>query len=150
MLEVTAFDVVEIPAVATHELRREVLRRGRPDQDVDFPEDHIEDAFHLGAKAGDTLLGVASFAPSPSEHRPGKVAFQLRGMAVLDEHQGLGIGRRLLDEAVRRLRERSAQVLWANGRDSALGFYERWGMTVVGDGFVTPAGIPHHVVICDL
>ena len=150
MLEVTAFDVVEIPADATHDLRREVLRRGRPDQDVDFPEDHIEGAFHLGAKAGDTLLGVASFAPSESEYRPGKAAYQLRGMAVLDEHQGLGIGRRLLDEAARRLHERRAEVLWANGRDSALAFYERWGMEVIGDGFVNHAGIPHHVVIYDL
>jgi GNAT superfamily N-acetyltransferase len=148
--EVSAIEVVELPAEATHALRREVLRRGRPDQDVNFPEDHLDAAFHLGARGNDgSLLGVASFSPNETEHRAGKVAYQLRGMAVLDEYQGFGIGRRLLDEAAARLRERGVEVLWANGRDSALGFYERWGMEVVGDVFVTPSGIPHHVVVYD-
>ena len=151
MPEVTAIEVVDVPAAATHDLRRLVLRGGDPNSDVDFPEDRVEGAFHLGAKSNDgTLLGVASFSPQETEHRPGKVAVQLRGMAVLEKHQGLGVGKRLLDEAARRLRERGVDVLWANGRDSALGFYERWGMDVVGDGFVTPSGIPHHVVVYDL
>lgn len=151
MPEVTDIAVVEVPAEATHELRREVLRSGRPDADVNFPEDHVAGAFHLGARASDgTLLGVASFSPRDAEHEPGRRAYQLRGMAVLEAHQGLGVGRRLLDEAVARLRNAGAEVLWANGRDSALGFYERWGMRVVGDGFVNPAGIPHHVVVFDL
>ena len=149
--EVTAIEVVEIPAEATHDLRRQVLRGGRADSDVDFPEDRAPGAFHLGAKApGGELVGVATFSPQVTDHRPGKAAFQLRGMAVVESQQGAGIGRRLLDVAVARLRSGGAEVLWANGRDSALGFYERWGMEVVGDGFATATGIPHHVVIYDL
>ena len=151
MPEVTAIEVVDVPPEATHDLRREVLRGGNPDSDVNFPEDHVNGAFHLGARAGDgTLLGVASFSPRETEHRPARSAYQLRGMAVLEIHQGLGIGKRLLDEAAARLRNLGIEVLWANGRDSALGFYERWGMQVVGDGFVNPGGIPHHVVVYDL
>ena len=150
MPEVTAIEVVEVPAEATHALRREVLRGGNPDSDVNFPEDHVAGAFHLGARAGDgTLLGVASFSPRDTDHRPGRSAYQLRGMAVVEAQQGLGVGRRLLGEAADRLRKLGVEVLWANGRDSALGFYERWGMEVVGDGFVNPAGIPHHVVVYD-
>lgn len=151
MPEVSAIEVVEVPPEATHSLRRSVLRKGMPEADVDFAEDHLEGAFHLGARDADgALLGVATFSPQATPHRPGATAYQLRGMAVSEEHQGLGVGRRLLDEAVSRLRERGVAVLWGNGRDSALGFYEQWGMQVVGEGFITPIGIPHHVVIFDL
>jgi hypothetical protein len=41
-------------------------------------------------------------------------------------------------------------VLWANARDTALGFYVSYGMHVVGDGFVATPGLPHHVVVLDL
>ncbi|MFP5328223.1 MAG: GNAT family N-acetyltransferase [Acidimicrobiia bacterium] len=151
MGDVAAVEVVEIPAEATHDLRRAVLRGGRADADVDFPEDRVEGAFHLGGWTSDgELVGVATFSPRDTEHRPGRRAYQLRGMAVLESHQGAGVGRQLLDVAAARLREAGAEVLWANGRDTALGFYRRWGMDVVGDGFVNPAGIPHHVVIYDL
>lgn len=151
MGDVAAVEVVEIPAEATHELRRLVLRGGRADADVDFPEDRADGAFHLGARTADgDLVGVATFAPRDSDHRPGRRAYQLRGMAVHESHQGAGVGRHLLDQAAVRLRDVGAEVLWANGRDTALGFYRRWGMEVVGDGFVNAAGIPHHVVIYDL
>jgi hypothetical protein len=41
--------------------------------------------------------------------------------------------------------------VWANARDSALGFYERAGFTVAGDGFVTDdTRLPHHAVVLDL
>jgi predicted GNAT family N-acyltransferase len=42
-----------------------------------------------------------------------------------------------------------ARRLWANGRDTALGFYERFGFRVVGDGIVL-SGLPHHRIELDL
>lgn len=150
MAEGGGVEVVEVPPGDTHALRRLVLRGGDPTSDVDFPEDRVEGAFHLAARRGADVVGVASFSPQPSPFRPGSHCFQLRGMAVDESLQRGGIGRALLDAAVKKLRERGAEVLWANGRDSAIGFYERWGMEVVGDGFVNTRGIPHHVVIRDL
>ena len=45
-------------------------------------------------------------------------------------------------------RNRGAEVLWANGRDTALGFYERIGFRVDGDGFVDDEmHLEHHVVL---
>jgi GNAT superfamily N-acetyltransferase len=145
--------VAEIGAAQTHDLRRRVLRDGRPENLV-FPEDDRPGAFHLGVKpalAG-PLVAVASFSPEETPYRPGRPAVRLRGMATDHACQGQGMGRRLLEEAVQRLRDDGVAVLWGNGRDSALGFYQPLGFEVVGAGFLAgPAGdIPHHVVLLDL
>jgi ribosomal protein S18 acetylase RimI-like enzyme len=72
-------------------------------------------------------------------------------MAVDTGHQRSGIGRQLLDVALERLRNAGFEVLWANARDTALPFYRRLGMEVVGDGFLTSdTKLPHHVVLMDL
>ena len=145
--------VAEIEAAETHDLRRRVLRDGRSEHLV-FPEDDRPGAFHLGARAAPDgpLVAVASFAPEPTPHRPGRSAVRLRGMVTEPDRQGQGLGRALLDQAVDRLRAGGAEVLWANARDSALGFYHRLGFDVVGDGFLAgPAhDIPHHIVVLDL
>ena len=99
-----------------------------------------------GAVDFDLIVGVATLFPSAFEGR--EDAWQLRGMAVAPEVQGSGVGGMLLDEGVRIARKAGATLLWANGRDTAVGFYERQGWKVVGDGFVYgPAGLPHHLVV---
>ena len=144
--------VAEVDAEATHDLRRRVLRGGRPDANVRFPEDARAGAFHLAVFDPDAgpALCVASFSPEPTPFRPARSAFRLRGMATDQAYQGRGLGRQLMQEAVRLLKERGAEVLWANARDTALAFYEGIGMEVAGEGFVTETGIPHHVVVLDL
>ena len=139
-------------------LRRRVLRADTPDAPPDFPEDRLPTTLHLAAFPKSTSGGdvdfrepvaVATFFPAAWEDRHD--AWQLRGMAVAPEAQGTGIGAVLLAEGVRRAREAGATLLWANGRDSAVGFYERQGWKVVGEGFeYGPARLPHHVVILDL
>jgi GNAT superfamily N-acetyltransferase len=143
--------VVTVPAADCHHLRRQVLRDGRADAAVAFPGDDDPAALHLAALVGSHLIGVASFLPGTTPLRPGAPAVQLRGMAVEPAHQGTGIGTALMQTALDRLRSDGVAVLWANARDSALGFYEHLGMTVTGDGFRTAdTGLPHHVVVLDL
>ena len=143
--------MVEVPAAGTHDLRRRVLRENRPDADVVFGGDEVAGAFHLAVVDGEgAVVAVGSFAPEPTPVRPGRAAFRLRGMATDPAFQGRGLGRMLMAAAVDRLRREGAQVLWANARDSALGFYEGLGWEVVGDSFLTEIGIPHHVAVLDL
>jgi len=140
-----------IDASECHPLRRAVLRAGDPAAVVDWPEDSAAGAFHLGVRSDATLVAVASFAPVATPMRPRAQAWQLRGMAVEPARQRCGYGVALLDAALTRLRAKGADVLWANARDTAVGFYVRYGMRVVGDGFVQPdTGLPHHVVVLDL
>jgi GNAT superfamily N-acetyltransferase len=135
--------IVEITSVETHDLRSRVLRGGGGHDG--FPEDELSGTFHVGARVGDgAIVGVATFVPREEG------MWQLRGMAVEPDRHGEGIGTAILDYAMKRLRDRGARLAWANGRDTALGFYERAGWTVVGDGYVLPVAegesMPHHRV----
>ena len=126
-------------------LRRRVLRTGTPSTDTRFAEDDWPDTFHLGARdEGGALLAVITFV------RRGDEA-QLRGMATEPSAQRTGAGRLVFEAGVARLRADGVRALWAKARDSALGFYERMGMHVEGDGYVTEeTGMPHHTVVMDL
>jgi GNAT superfamily N-acetyltransferase len=140
--------VAEIDAQRTHDLRRRVLREGMPDQNVDFAHDRDPGAIHLAALEGERVVAVATFWPEPA---PAVIdahgaAVRLRGMAVDPEWQGQGLGRLLMKHAYALLPRRGFDLLWANARDTAIGFYERMGMDVVGEGFVA-VGLPHHVVV---
>ena len=144
--------VVELALTETYDLRRRVLRAGTPSDDVTFPEDARPGTFHLGVRNGDGIpIATATFCVAATPWRPDARAVQLRGMAVDSGAQQHGVGRRLLLTAIERIRAGGGEVLWANARDSALGFYERIGMEVVGDGYVTAdTRLPHHVVVLDL
>ena len=142
--------VVEVDAEATYDLRRRVLRGDRPDADVRFPQDAVPGTFHLAVMDGGSVVAVASFSPEATPRRPGARAVRVRGMAVEPRFQGTGAGRLLLEAATARLRGEGVDVVWANGRDSALGFYRRLGWQVAGEGFTTAEGIPHHVVLTEL
>lgn len=142
--------VVELDAPATHDLRRRVLRTHLPDTSVDFPEDLLPGTVHLGVvDESGTVVAIATLTPEPTPLRPGATALRLRGMAVDPDRQGAGVGALLLDAVVARAKNGGYTTLWANGRDDALGFYERHGWAVVGDGF-TSVELPHHVVMLDL
>lgn len=142
--------VVELDAVATHDLRRRVLRGHLAGAAVGNPEDDLATTTHLGLVDEDGgLAAIATLFPEPSEHRPGVRAGRLRGMAVEPDRQGRGLGALLLAAVVQRARLEGYEALWANGRDGALGFYTRHGWAVEGQGFTT-MGLPHHVVVLDL
>ena len=129
-----------------------MLRDGRPDADVAFPEDNVEGSFHLAAVDGSgAIVGVVTLLPEATPHRPAAAApWRLRGMAVHPSVQGQGVGGALLAAVHARLRELGADALWANGRDTALGFYQRHGWVVLDDAFVTDeTQLPHHVVVYD-
>jgi ribosomal protein S18 acetylase RimI-like enzyme len=150
MAMATAVEAVDAGLVL--ELRRRVLRSGTPSRDPRFPEDADPATFHLAARdATGAVVATATFTPKPTRVRPGARAAQLRGMAVDAAAQRRGLGTALMVAGVERLRADGFTVVWANARDSALGFYERLGMSVVGDGFVAvESALPHHVVVMDL
>lgn len=140
-----------IPASDAYALRRAVLRGGDPDANVAWAEDDRPTAFHLGVIEGGEIVAVASLSEESLSGRPSARAWRLRGMAVANAHQGRGIGRALLAEAIRLVRTKRATVMWCHARDTAMDFYANAGFVVIGDGFTTDeTGLPHHTMARDL
>jgi thiamine transport system ATP-binding protein len=138
--------IVELGAADTHDLRRRVLREGRDDAVVVFDGDDEAGTLHLGALDGEGgLVGVSTWLWRPCPIDAGARDRQLRGMAVDRVRQGGGVGGVLLAAGVDRALAAGATVVWANARDTALGFYRRNGFEVIGEGYVDAAtGLPHH------
>ena len=57
------------------------------------------------------------------------------GIYILKEHRGKGYGRKCIEYAEKILREKySTMSLWVlEGNDSAIGFYEKLGLTFTGE-----------------
>ena len=73
-------------------------------------------------------------------------AYQLRGMAVLSEYQGKGLGMRILKSGEEALIERKAEILWMNARLVAVPFYEKQGYQKKGTAFDIPGIGPHFIM----
>jgi GNAT superfamily N-acetyltransferase len=72
-------------------------------------------------------------------------------MAVDPAWRGQGVGRALMRAVADLAKTRGAEILWANGRDTALGFYTSIGFRVAGDGFVDgEMHLGHHVVFAGI
>ncbi len=143
-----AVEIVELAPEDTYDLRRRVLRDGRPGATVVFDGDGDDGTTQLGARdAAGRLVGVSTWLWRPCPIDAGRRDRQLRGMAVEPARQGGGVGTALLAAGVEEAGRLGATAVWANARNTALGFYTRHGFDVVGDGFVDEAtGLPHHRV----
>jgi GNAT superfamily N-acetyltransferase len=125
-------------------LRRDVLRPGG--SLAPTPYDLDPATVNIGAFEGDRVIGCATVFPDPYEGEP--LAWRLRGMAVDPACQGHGVGRLVLDAATAAVEQAGAPLIWANGRMTAMAFYERLGWVAVGEEFsYGPADIPHRVIL---
>lgn len=133
-------------------LRMAVLRDGTPSRNPRYAEDDHDTTLHLVARDADgVIVATSSWLPRPFPPEPDTPAVQLRGMAVDKTLQSRGVGASLLAAGIERARSIGAVNVWARARDSALAFYERNGMTVVGDAFTDEAtGMSHHLVVVRL
>jgi GNAT superfamily N-acetyltransferase len=128
-------------------LRHRILRAGLPSETANFDGDNAVSTLHVAALAGDVLgaspvvAGCLSFMLNTYNGEP---AWQLRGMAVDEPHQGRGLGRKLLtwgEAAV--AAEGKAIWFWCNARTPAAAFYQKQGWKVVSEVFEIPTAGPH-------
>ena len=92
--------------------------------------------WHIGAFVGGKLIGCLVLTPLNDRE------IKMRQVAVKEDYQGLGIGRRLVEYAELFAREKGYSAIVLNARKSAIGFYEKLGYKVVG-GELIEVGIPH-------
>jgi GNAT superfamily N-acetyltransferase len=140
--------IKEISSLETHQVRLPVLRKGMTREDCIFKGDDLETTIHLGAFQNSQIVGVATFLVKSntdiqSNAPHAAIMYQLRGMGVLENNQGQGIGAELIKYAEHKLKDMNAAVLWFHARTSALEFYNKMGYKVLGEQIhLEPAG-PH-------
>src|SRR5215212_11110582 len=110
-------------------LRDDILRRPLG---LTFSPKELEEEKNnllIGAFEDDVMLGCCMLV----EEKPDTV--RLRQMAVLNDLQGKGIGRALMQFAENLARDRGYKYLSMHARKNALGFYEKMGYKIKSDEF---------------
>jgi len=113
-------------------LLRRPLGLGFQPEELEAEKDHVL----IAAFEDDTMLGCCMLV----EEKPGCV--RLRQMAVLNDLQGKGIGRALMNFAENIARDLGYKLITMHARKNAIGFYEKMSYVVSGDEF-TEITIPH-------
>jgi predicted GNAT family N-acyltransferase len=107
-----------------------------------FSEDEIEKEktnLHIAAYEDEQMLGCCMLV----EEEPQTV--RLRQMAVVNDVQGKGIGRALMQFAENLARDRGYKKITMHARNNAVGFYEKMGYRKKGKPF-EEITIPHFVM----
>ena len=118
-------------------LREDVLRRplGLSLSEEDLAGEETQLHFGLLEPDSNVVACVIAAPISPTTAR-------IRQMAVATDHQGKGLGRRVMHELEKSLRARGFRTLELDARAAAVGFYEKLGYCVVGDEFIEVT-VPH-------
>ena len=120
-------------------LRDDILRKPLGLSFTPQELDKEKDNMLIGAFEDDDMLGCCMLV----EENP--VTVRLRQMAVLNDLQGKGIGRALMNFAENLARDRGYKTMSMHARKNAVGFYEKMGYKVSGNEF-TEITIPHYVM----
>ena len=112
------------------------------------PLDDETTSLHFAGLVGPRIVVGASFYSSSTSINPQLVSYQLRYMATDFDSQGRGYASLVLGVAETALHELAVEQVWANARDTALGFYVATGWDVVAgsEHLSTETGLPHTVI----
>jgi predicted GNAT family N-acyltransferase len=94
----------------------------------------------IAAFDDDDMLGCCMLCPVDNN------TLRLRQMAVNNNLQGKGIGASIMSFAENIARDKGYKNMMMHARDSAIGFYEKFGYKVMGDEFIE-VNVPHHVMV---
>ncbi len=139
-------EIKEISALETYPVRHPVLRNGKPIESCGFEGDDLETTKHFGYFDHGLLSGIASLFQVRNEAFKSSKQFQLRGMAVLLDHQKKGIGENLMYHAEMYAARKKAELIWFNAREIAVGFYEKLGYETTGKSFEIDGIGPHYIM----
>ena len=121
------------------QLRNDILRRPLG---LSFTPEELEkekEEILIGAFEEEKMLGCCMLITiDPATVR-------LRQMAVLNNVQGKGIGRALMQFAENIARDMGYRKMTMHARQTAIGFYEKLGYQVSGDLF-EEVSIPHYIM----
>ena len=120
-------------------LRYEILRKPLG---LEFSKEELErekEDILIGSFDEDQMLGCCLLTKMNDQ------CVRLRQMAVHRNQQGKGIGEALISFTEKIARDRGFRTLMMHARDTAIGFYEKYGYRVRGDRFIE-VNLDHHIM----
>lgn len=138
--------IKQISALDTFPVRHPVLRNGMPIESCQFEGDNLKSTIHFGLFESDKIQAVISLFEVKNVQFASEKQHQIRGMAVLAQHQKKGFGEMLILNAENYCIQQQSNLIWFNARQEAVGFYKKMGYSIVGLPF-TIEGVGEHVVM---
>lgn len=138
--------IKKIEAQTTFAVRHPVLRAGKTLESCAFEGDTLDTTIHFGYFIDDILVGVASVFKKSHPGFKAENQYQLRGMAVLENHQKKGIGEALVKTAETYVKNQNLDFIWFNARLVAVPFYKKLGYRKNGQEFDIPNIGPHYLM----
>ena len=116
-------------------IRHRILRKGEAIERCIYPSDDLETTLHFGLYENEVLSGIISVFETKKDIFTDEKQFQIRGMAVLENHRNKGFGAALVRHVEDYLKRENQHTIWFNARIIAIGFYEKLGFVKIGDSF---------------
>ncbi len=118
-----------------YQILRQPLGLGFTEDELVAEKDHIL----IAAFDDDHMLGCCMLTTLDNQ------TLKIRQMAVQNNLQGKGIGASLMSFVENLARDKGYRNLVMHARDTAIGFYEKFGYRVIGEQFIE-VGLPHHLM----
>ncbi len=118
-----------------YEIMRKPLGLGFSDEELKREKDDIL----IGAFDEDEIIGCCILSKIDNQ------CARLRQMAVQKNNQGMGIGESMMAFAENIARDRGYKFIMMHARDTAIGFYEKYGYKIKGNEFIE-LNIKHHIM----
>lgn len=123
-------------------LRYETLRKPWNKPPGSEKDEQENESIHIMASdENKIILGVCRLQFNSS------VEVQLRYMAVKEGIQGLGIGKKLIQYAEEKAREKGAEIMILQSREIATGFYEKCGFKIIEKSYLMWGEIQHYLMM---
>lgn len=118
-------------------IRRQVFieEQGVP-EDIEIDELDHQSVHYVGYVNGQAVTTARIIEEKEKE-------YHLQRVATLKDFRGQGYGQELILAIERSIKEHKPSRIWLGAQDTALGFYEKLGYEIFGEGFID-AGLPHH------
>ncbi|MFZ4768700.1 MAG: GNAT family N-acetyltransferase [Ferruginibacter sp.] len=118
-----------------YSVMREPLGLGFTEEELEMEAENI----HIAAFEDEEILGCCMLSKVDND------ILQLRQMAVKDKLQRKGIGGSILAFAENVSRDKGFKKIIMHSRDTAVGFYEKFGYKIKGEPFIE-VKIPHRIM----
>ena len=78
-------------------------------------------------------------------------AAKIERMAVLNEFRKNGIGQKLMNEVIEDItKNQNISAIQLGSQDTAIEYYQKFGFSIQGDGYIDGGNIPHHDMVLEI